>query len=102
MAAFLVAEPADDEPAPVHETGVGGEDEIGQAGDRLHLPCPGAGGLEIGHHVVPLPVGEIDVDPDLLVHPGVDLVEHPEVARRADQIFVTPGEGDGPDGISHG
>jgi hypothetical protein len=98
-----MAEPADDEPCPVHETGVGGEDEVGQSGDRRHLLDLGAGRLEVGDHVVPLGVGPVDVDVDLLVHPGIDLVQHAEMVRRAHQVPVAPGQGQGQSrGVSHG
>ena len=91
--AFRMAEATRHELRAVDDAGVGGEDEVGQARVGFEQLDFGAGAAKGCDQPVPLGARTVDVDLDLAVHPGVDLVEHAEVLRRAHEETAAPGEG---------
>ena len=63
---------------------------VGQTRLRVEHFDLGAGLPQHGDQPLPLGPGHIEVDGHLLVHPRVDLVEHPEVLRRAHEEPLPP------------
>ena len=85
-----VAEVARHELLAVDDAGVGGEDEVGHLGLRVHRHDLGAGQPQVGDEVLPLLRRQVVLDGHLLVHPRVDLVEHAEVVGRAHEVAPPP------------
>ena len=87
-----MAEVARNERRAVDEPGVGGEHEVGHVRLRLEDLDLGTGGPQVGDERVPLLLAAVAVDHHLSVHPGVDLVEHAEMQRRAHEEPPSPAQ----------
>jgi hypothetical protein len=85
-----VAEVARHELQAVDDAGIGREDEVGHLRLRVHRHHLRAGEPQGRDEVLPLLRRQVVLDGHLLVHPRVDLVEHPEVVGRAHEVAPPP------------
>src|SRR5712692_5705527 len=85
-----MAKSAQHQALTINEARVRNEDHIGQLFHRLdHFDfCPGS--TQVGHQIVPLFNGKLEIRTDFLMHPGIDLIEYPEVIGRAHEIRFAP------------
>ena len=90
--ALGMAEEARDEDVAVYDTGIGGEDEVGETGRRFQELERGPGRPERLHQAVELGGGGGRVGVHLHVHEGIDLVGHGEVIGPAQEVPAPPAE----------
>ena len=88
--ALGMAEAAGHELVAVHDARVGGEHQVGQVRVGLHHLDVRACGAERVEQGLPLVACPLEVDLDVAVHPGVDLVEHAEVLRGTHEEPAAP------------
>src|SRR5438552_15991466 len=79
-----------DESVAVHETGVGGEHEIGNVWRGVDELDGRSCGDERVDESLPLVVGAVDVYRHLAMHPRIDLVGDGEIVGPAHQVAPAP------------
>src|SRR5687767_3636124 len=77
--ALLVTKARRDESAPIDQTGVGGEDEVGDVWFGVDQLDRGSRGDERVDEPLPLCVGAVDIDQYLSMHPRIDLIRDGEI-----------------------
>ena len=85
-----MAKSAQDQTLTINKARVGDVDHIRQLFHRLDNFdfCPSV--PEVGHKVVPLFNGKLEIRTIFSMHPGIDLVEYPEVIGRTHEIRFAP------------